>query len=118
MKKTGGTATEYQHVVIELDGLQKILHVLQSIEPSANTIDHVHAIRAMALACQIPLRQFLDKIEGFERSMGPFSAIGSVRSSPRKVQWALHMSQETEKLRAVVGAKVMSINLLLSTYAA
>ena len=102
----------------ELDGLQKVLRILQTIEPSADNIDHVHAMQAMALACQIPLRQFLQKIESFEPSMGPFSTIGSIRSSPRKAQWALHMSQETEKLRALVGAKVMSINLLLSTYTA
>lgn len=72
----------------------------------------------MALTCRIPLREFLERIEKFERSMGAFAmaAAKSAEAFGRKSQWAVFMSEEVAKLRTSVGAKVLSINLLLATH--
>ncbi|KAF2195524.1 hypothetical protein K469DRAFT_14220 [Zopfia rhizophila CBS 207.26] len=72
----------------------------------------------MALTCQIPLQEFLDKMHKYEVSLGPISAPNrsSTRSIGRKSQWALFMSGKVAKLRTAVGAKVLSINLLLATH--
>lgn len=49
--------------------------------------------------------------------MGPFSrAKLSLSAAGRKAQWALFLSNEVNKLRAMVAAKVLSLNLLLGIH--
>ena len=67
----------------------------------------------MALACQLPLREFLVKLEKFEASLGPFSNSKWYHGVPKKSRWATSFAEEVEKLRALVAAKTVSITLLL-----
>ena len=95
------------------------LEHLQALEPDdAANANHINAIRGVALACQIPLHEFLNKIQRFEASLGPFSRAKklSLSATGRKSQWSLFLSSEVTKLRAVVAAKVMSINLLMGIH--
>lgn len=112
----GGASSQYQHVLIELNGLYNVLQVLERLEPSEDNASHVNAIRGMALACQLPLRDFLTKLEKYETPLGPFSPTYSFRAAGRKTQWAVAMDGEVEKLRACLVAKVVSISLLLQTH--
>jgi hypothetical protein len=68
LEDNSGAAHEYQHVLIELEALARTLKHLEALEPSDSNATHVNAIRGMALACRIPLREFLDRIEKFERT--------------------------------------------------
>jgi len=72
----------------------------------------------MALTCRIPLQEFVEKLTKFENTMGVFSksSNGSLKAFGRKSQWALVMGEEVAKLRTAIGAKVLSINLLLATH--
>ncbi|KAF2650852.1 hypothetical protein K491DRAFT_696944 [Lophiostoma macrostomum CBS 122681] len=72
----------------------------------------------MALTCQIPLQDFLNGIQKFETPLGPFATLrkSSMRSTVYKTRWTLFMDGEIAKLRTNVGAKVLSINLLLATH--
>lgn len=72
----------------------------------------------MALTCRIPLQEFFEKITKFENTMGAFSkpSGSSLKMFGRKSQWALVMSEEVAKLRTAIGAKVLSIILLLVTH--
>jgi hypothetical protein len=115
LKDTGGASWEYQHVVVELKGLEKALRRLEALQPSKSNIDQVNAIRGMALSCQLPLQAFLSKLETYESSIGP-SAPRSFGGSARKAEWAVFMTEEVKKLRALVVAKGVSINLLLATH--
>lgn len=116
-----GAASEYQYLQLELQNLSRTLTHLQRLEPTANNRDHVNAIRGMALTCQLPLREFLERMKAYESSLGPFAGLsggkgkGSLKSFGRKSQWALFMTDEVAKLRTAIGAKVISINLLLAT---
>jgi hypothetical protein len=113
---TGGTSAEYQHIQLELRALERTLQCLQELEPDADNIPNFTSIRAVALACRIPLQQFLDKIQCFEATMGPFSRPGkSLNSAARKTQWAVFLRSEVDKIRAVVTPKVLNLNLLLYT---
>jgi len=103
LKETGGASSEYQQVVIELKGLKNALRHLEALEPSEDNVNHVNAIRGMALACQLPLREFLANFERYESSMGPFAATRSFRGAGRKAKWALAVTGEVEKLRALIG---------------
>ena len=116
LKETGGASSEYQAAVIELKGLKHALQHLQALEPTEDNLSHVNAIRGMALACQLPLRDFLTKLERFESSLGPWADRTKYRGAGRKARWAVEFAAEVEKLRAIVAAKQISINLLLATH--
>ncbi|KAL9117597.1 MAG: hypothetical protein Q9187_005866, partial [Circinaria calcarea] len=116
LKETGGASAEYQDAVIELKGLKHTLQHLEILECSEDNISHVNAIRGMALACQLPLRDFLKKLERYESSLGPWTDRTAFRSAGRKARWAVSFGQEVEKLRALVAAKLININLLLATH--
>lgn len=117
LKETGGASSEYQAAVIELKGLKHTLQLLQALEPTEDNLKYVNAIRGMALACQLPLRDFMVKLEKYEASLGPWAHPTGYRSVGRKARWAVGFVAEVEKLRALVAAKQISINLLLATYA-
>ena len=102
--------------MIELKGLKNALRHLEVLEPTEDNVSHVNAIRGMALACQLPLREFLTKLERYESSMGPFAPKQSFRGAGRKAKWAVAVARDVEKLRALIAAKVISINLLLATH--
>ena len=65
-----GASAEYQHVVLELQALQDALSRLASLEPTESNVNHVNAIRGIALACQLLLRDFLSNIERYEKTIG------------------------------------------------
>ena len=114
LKRTGGASTEYQLAIIELKGLENVLRHLESLEPNQDNERHINAIRGMALACQLPLRDFLTKMENYEASLGPFSSPQWFRGLPQKAKWAVTFAEEVEKMRALVTAKTVSISLLLA----
>lgn len=119
VRDKAGASNEYQHVLLELLALEKTLRHLQALQPrDTSSADHVNAIRGMALTCRIPLQEFLERIQKYEASLGPFATYsrGCLKSAGRKSQWAVFMSDEVAKLRTVIGAKVLSINLLLATH--
>ena len=116
LKETGGSSAEYQDTVIELKNLKLTLQHLEALEPTEDNLSHVNAIRGMALACQLPLRDFLGEIEKYEASLGAWSDRASIRGARRKVKWAVSFADEVKKLRTLVAAKHISISLLLATH--
>ncbi|KAL8774266.1 MAG: hypothetical protein Q9209_001017 [Squamulea sp. 1 TL-2023] len=116
LKNSGGASTDYQHVIIELQELENVLRQFEAIEPTEHNAGQINAIRGMALACQIPLRDFLTKIEQYEASMSPFSTRFTFKGAAHKTEWALSLTGDVTKLRALVAAKVLSINLLLAMH--
>ena len=117
LKETGGASSEYQAAVIELNGLEHVLQHLQALDPTEDNSSHVNAIRGMALACQLPLRDFLTRLEKYESSLGPWADRTTYRGAGRKARWAVEFAPEVKKLRTLVAAKQISINLLLATHA-
>ena len=114
LKRTGGASTEYQHAIIDLKSLENVLRHLESLELNQENEKHINAIRGMALACQLPLRDFWTKLEKYEASLGPFSSPQWFRGLPQKSKWAITFAEEVEKMRAMVAAKTVSISLLLA----
>lgn len=115
LKEAGGASAEFTDLCEDLDSLKQTLELLSTLKASGACPEHVSAISGMALSCQIPLNNFLLKIKKYEPALGKSSHHKPVRASCRKVQWALSMTDEVRRLRAVITGKVMSINLLLST---
>jgi len=113
LKQTGGASTDYQQVVIELKSLKNLLRQLEAWEPTEENASHVNAIRGMALACQMPLRDFLVKLEEYELSLGPSPDPRCFRAAAKKAKWAVKFSADVERFRTMIAAKNTSIALLL-----
>ncbi|KAH9213111.1 hypothetical protein DL95DRAFT_507384 [Leptodontidium sp. 2 PMI_412] len=114
LKDAGGASSDYQHVIIELEGLDRALKVVAALQPDHSNDSHVNAIRGMALSCQLPLHQFLFKIQKYEGSLGAIPSSRSIPRNARKAKWAVYVADQVQSLRAVIAAKVVSINLLLN----
>jgi len=114
LKDAGGASSDYQYVIIELEGLDRALKVVAALQPDHNNDSHLNAIRGMALSCQLPLRQFLFKIQKYEGSLGAIPSSRSIPRNARKAKWAVYIADQVQSLRAVIAAKVASINLLLN----
>lgn len=114
LKETGGASTDYQLVVIELKGLKNLLRHLERLQPTEDNATYINAIRGMALASQLPLRDFMVKLERYESTLGPFADKRSLRAMARKSKWAVVFVEEVERLRAMIAAKNISLNLLLA----
>jgi len=71
----------------------------------------------MALACTLPLQDFLSKLENYEAAMSPFATGKSFRSARKRAQYAVFVSEEVKTIRAMISGKVISISLLLATHA-
>ncbi|MCJ1456069.1 hypothetical protein MMC28_006426 [Mycoblastus sanguinarius] len=116
LKETGGASSAYQDAIIELEGLKHALQQLEAFEPTEDNISHVNAIRGMALACKLPLQDFMTKLEKYESSLGAWAYRNPRSTIGRKARWAVSFGQEVEKFRALVAAKQISINLLLTMH--
>lgn len=115
LKDIGGASSEYQAVIQELGHLEKLLVELKDAQPSNGeaSSEYLVALKGMALECQIPLSEFHEKLrKKYEKTLGARSS--SFRSMTHKAKWSVFVAEEVTKLRAVVGAKVVNINLLLS----
>ncbi|KAK5048209.1 hypothetical protein LTR84_005879 [Exophiala bonariae] len=119
LKDSGTAAAEYQHVILELQGLQNVLTRLAALEPTESNSQQVNAIRGAALASVLVLQEFLSKLEKFETSMSPFAAKKTLTMSRagKQTQYALFMADEVKKMRAVIYGNVIRINVLLATHA-
>ena len=113
LKHVGGAVSEYQGAIIELENLAATLCHLESIEPNPDNVQHVNAIRAMAMACKLPLEEFMKKMMRYDSSLGPLARHNSFNSSLRKVKWSVVFAEDVEKLRTLVAAKHLGISLLL-----
>ena len=117
LKESGGAASEYQDVTLELETLSRILdHVGSSSDISSISENHANAIRGLVLNCNRPLEHFLDKIASFEASLGAATDRGFVRTSAKKVRWAVFLKSEVPKLRSLVAAKILQLQVLLQCF--
>ena len=74
LKKNPKSAPDYQHLLIELEALDRALKLLQCIKPAQHELRRLEGIRALASTCQRPLEEFLAKIEKFEEYLGSWNA--------------------------------------------
>lgn len=117
LRDSGGAASEYQQLILELGGLQDALSRLAALEPNESNINHVNAIRRMSLACMLPMQEFLTKLKKYEASLSPSEKSSPLRATARKTQYAVTTAEDVKSFRAMISGKVISINLLLATHA-
>ncbi|KFX92430.1 hypothetical protein V490_05378 [Pseudogymnoascus sp. VKM F-3557] len=78
LRKNGEAAPMYQSLLLELEALDRALYQLQTLQPSRHELLQLNSIRAMALLCERPLQEFLDKTSKFQPTLGTFATVRSI----------------------------------------
>lgn len=116
LRENGESASEYQHLIIELESLDRALKQLYTLRPAKHELLQLNAIRATALLCQIPLREFLAKISKFDQRLGTWNSTDQrFKGFHRRMQWRLAYQDDVKELRTKLGSHVATISLLLMT---
>jgi hypothetical protein len=116
LKKNPDSAPDYQHLLIELESLDRALKQLQCIKPANHELRRLDGIRALAATCQRPLEDFLAKIEKFEEHLGSLRVKGnSLLGFRRGIQWSIKYKDDVKELRAKLAPNIATITILLMT---
>jgi hypothetical protein len=115
LKGSGGSASEYQELMLELDGLQNALTKIEHLKGSAERTPTINGIKVAALNCLYVLRNFLENLKEYEKSLAYGETRGLVVDSTKKVKYELAMKTEVQNLRAYLTMHTGSLNLRLST---
>jgi hypothetical protein len=114
LKKNSESSADYQLLLVELEALDRALKSLESVKVAQHGQRRLDGIRALALACQLPLQEFLEKIEKFEDSLGSWSSKSrSFSAITLRLHWSVKYKHEAEALRARLTPKITTITLLL-----
>jgi hypothetical protein len=117
IREARGSASQYQHLAFKLGFLDRALRDVDQLEPVEGLEAMVGAIKVTALGCKLPLREYLESIEKYDKSLGGGHSAGVMRDVLTKVKWLVHKKLEAAmKLEAEVTAFLGAINLLLGLY--
>jgi hypothetical protein len=116
LKKNPDSGPDYQHLLVELESLDRALKQLQCIRPAHHKLRRLEGIRALASICQRPLEEFLAKIEKFEERLGPWGAkCNRLSGFGRRLQWSTKYKEDVKELRAKLTPNIATIIILLMT---
>ncbi len=116
LKSVPESAPDYQDLVNELAALDRAIKQIFQIRPGVHELKRLDGVRALAATCQIPLQEFLGKIQKFNKSLGPWNG-GRYRAGGfgRGLQWSLIWKEEVSKLRSKLTPKLSTILILLTS---
>jgi hypothetical protein len=115
LRDASDAPTEFTYLLQDLQHLIVVLEQLQSLPPSsAHNVNHFNAIRGMALCVQVPLQNFVTKMEKHKAAMEMKASGSRLRGARYKVKWAVGIQEEVSKLRAAVTMKIATISVLLA----
>jgi hypothetical protein len=115
LKGSGGSASEYQELMRELDGLQSALTRIEHLNASPEQTPTVNGIKVAALNCRYVLRDFLTKLETYEKSLATGKTRGRAVDSMNKIKYELDMKQEVQSLRSYLMVHTSYLNMMLLT---
>ncbi|KIX92483.1 uncharacterized protein Z520_11803 [Fonsecaea multimorphosa CBS 102226] len=116
LKDVGGSSSEYQHSVIELESLKRLLEKVSQLTITEDNAVQVNALRGLALACEPCLQEFHGKLKSYEASIGPYAPRRTLKGTFHKVKWAFLGSEEFSQFRKFIAMKVLCLSLLLSMH--
>lgn len=114
LRETGGSKSDYQELVRELQSLEKALKHVENINTSKGPDVGLDGVKCAALLCRYPLEEFSRTVSKYENSLGSRAPRG-IRSVGRKIQWAFTKKDEVQKLLGYLSIHTNSINMMLST---
>ncbi|KAI1751045.1 hypothetical protein F4782DRAFT_506568 [Xylaria castorea] len=115
LRDVGGSKSDYQAVILELECLQKTLIRLDSLKSDQPCLA-LEAVKYTALSCRRPLENFLGKIRKYEQSLGPWAKEGPIRSTVDKIRFTFGQKDDIQKFQSYLHIHIETINLLLSEH--
>jgi hypothetical protein len=115
LKASGGSASEYQELMRELDGLQSALTGIEHLRASPDRTPTVNCIKVAALSCQYLLRDFLTKLETYGKSLAAGKTRGQVVDCTKKIKYEFVTKTEVQNLRIYLMMHTNSLNMRLLT---
>ncbi|KAF2489919.1 hypothetical protein BU16DRAFT_597520 [Lophium mytilinum] len=116
LRDTGGSKSEYQEIVRELETLNSVLKHIDQLKPSGKRSESLDSIKYAALSCRQPLEQFLGKIRKYENGLGIWGKRGGIGLAKNKLQWTFGHKEEIHKLQSYLNVHVGTINILLAEH--
>lgn len=112
-----GAPRHFQELQAEL-GLMKstLSHVLQIQPQSPDETASIEQIRAIALHCQQPLLDFMEKLRRREPSLGHFKTASTLATVGARLHWSLVSRADVDDLRRVLLSQMLALNVLLGTH--
>ena len=117
LREAGGSNCQYRRLTLELYALGRTLQEVDHLEPVHDLEATVEAIKATALSCQLPLREFLESIKKYDESLALGRTAGIMKDVLYRVKWITSKKQEAAMhLQAEMAAYSGGINMLLGLY--
>ncbi|KAF2806515.1 uncharacterized protein BDZ99DRAFT_394265 [Mytilinidion resinicola] len=116
LREAGGSKSEYQEVIRELETLDGVLKHIDQLKPSRSPSGSLDSIKYAALSCRQPLEQFLGKIRKYENGLGVWEKRRGLGLAKDKLQWALGHKKEIGKLQSYLYIHIGTINMLLAEH--
>jgi hypothetical protein len=113
LKESGGAVSEYEELMLELEGLQRALDKIEHLQVSPERAENVNDLKVAALNCTFVLRDFrrkLDTYEDLDRRKGQ----KLTRNVGKKIRWELMMKEDIQNLRRYLSMHVGSLNARLA----
>lgn len=117
LRDAGGSKSEYQELVRELEYLQSALQHLDRLGSSkSSSFTTLDSIKCAALSCRNPLQEFLRKSEKYDKSLGVRGTNRGFRATTDKLRWSFGHKAEVCKLQNYLNVHVGTINILLAEH--
>ena len=114
LREAGGSKSEYQELLRELESLQHALSQLDKLRLHGSYPRNFDSIKYAALSCRRPLKDFLRKIQKFDKSLGVWSKRSKLQSVTDKLRWVCSHKDEIRRLQSYLNIHVGTINILLA----
>ncbi len=93
--------------------LQRALSQVDKLKGRGDQAIAIDQIKCAALTCEYPLKEFLAKIQKYEKSLGLGKSVTKIKDAGRKVQYAFGKKDEANTLRSYLKIHIGTINMLL-----
>jgi hypothetical protein len=118
LRRSAGARNQFCQAAADLESLERVLKRVQALGPTTTSPETLAAIQLYAHTCQLPLRQFTQRIKEYERHLSPLHDTGvhvlnDIKVGYWKVKWALQIESDVAKLKAAIGPGLTAISLLL-----
>ena len=117
LKDAGGSEDDIKLVLQDLQQLELILIQLRDGDwAKGGDLNHINAIRGIAVSCEATLKDFLQRVERFHSSVTVKSGSSTTAITRRfkQAQWAISMKEAVNQFRLFILSKLATAHLLLA----
>lgn len=119
LDESRGSSAEYQEVIRELWGLDRVLLEVELLWRTCESTAELNTLREaahrMADQCRRSIEAFLKKVKKYGPSLRDGGSGSVVRDATMKIRWQVAHADELTKFRAEINAHCSAINMLLLT---